>query len=108
MFAGKDTDLRYLNALYGLRDENLMCIESTFSSFILDFCRFIEKNWEHLVEAGDKGRFSVSLTGKGNVSPSPQQGKEPEKRSFSKARSRRNVPSARQGAGETFLCLSGF
>lgn len=36
-------------------------------------------------------------------SPSPQQGKEPEKRSLSRARSRRNVPSAGQGAGDTSL-----
>ena len=60
-FAGKDTDSRYLYALYSLRDENLMCIESTFSSFILDFCRFIEKNWDVLVRDIDAGTISEDV-----------------------------------------------
>lgn len=60
-FAGKDTDSRYLYALYSLRDENLMCLESTFSSFILDFCRFIEKNWDVLVRDIDAGTISEDV-----------------------------------------------
>ena len=60
-FAGKDMDSRYLYALYGLRDESLMCIESTFSSFILDFCHFIEKNWTALVRDIDAGTISEDV-----------------------------------------------
>lgn len=60
-FAGKETDSRYLYALYGLRDESLMCIESTFSSFILDFCRFIEKNWTALVRDIAAGTISEDV-----------------------------------------------
>ena len=66
-FAGKDTDSRYLFALYSLRDESLMCIESTFSSFILDFCRFIEKNWEVLVRDIDAGTISQDVRLPGQV-----------------------------------------
>ena len=60
-FAGQDTDSRYLYALYALRDEGLMCIESTFSSFIFDFCRFIEKNWEVLVQDIEAGTISEDV-----------------------------------------------
>ena len=60
-FAGKNTDSRYLYALYGLRDEHLKCIESTFSSFILDLSRFIEKNWEELVRDIASGTISENV-----------------------------------------------
>ena len=44
-FSPKGTDVRYLNARFGLCDKELNNINCTFTGFLLDFCRDIEKNW---------------------------------------------------------------
>ena len=60
-FSPKGTDVRYLNARYALCDKDLNNINCTFTGFILDFCRYIEKNWRFLVSDIEKGIISESV-----------------------------------------------
>jgi hypothetical protein len=60
-FAGKGTDVRYLNARYTLADRELNNIDCTFTGFLLDFCRYIEKNWELLVKDIEEGTIDESV-----------------------------------------------
>lgn len=55
VFAGKGIDTRYLNARYALCDRDVNNIICTFTGFLLDFCRYIEKNWKLLVNDIEKG-----------------------------------------------------
>jgi hypothetical protein len=61
VFAGKGTDVRYLNARYALCDKDLNNIVCTFTGFLLDFCRYIEKNWELLVRDIENGTIDESV-----------------------------------------------
>ncbi len=61
IFAVKGTDTRYLNARYSLADKDLNNILCTFTGFLLDYCRYIEKNWEMLVEDIEKGTINESV-----------------------------------------------
>lgn len=61
VFAGKGVDTRYLNARYALCDKDVNNIVCTFTGFLLDFCRYIEKNWELLVNDIEKGTIDESV-----------------------------------------------
>jgi len=61
VFAPKGTDTRYLNARYTLCDKDLNNIVCTFTGFLLDFCRYVEKNWELLVNDIEKGVIDGSV-----------------------------------------------
>ena len=61
VFADAGTDTRYLNARYSLCDKDLNSIICTFTSFLLDFCRYIEKNWELLVSDIEAGTINGSV-----------------------------------------------
>ena len=61
VFAAKGTDNRYLNARYSLCDRDMHDIVCTFTGFLLDFCRYIEKNWELLVNDIEKGVIDDSV-----------------------------------------------
>ena len=60
-FAPKGTDTRYLNARYSLCDKDLNNINCTFTGFLLDLCRYIEKNWRLLVDDIEKGVIDESV-----------------------------------------------
>jgi hypothetical protein len=60
-FAPKGTDTRYLNARYSLCDRDLNNINCTFTGFLLDLCRYIEKNWRLLVNDIEKGVIDESV-----------------------------------------------
>lgn len=60
-FSPKGTDARYLNSRFGLCDKDLNNINCTFTGFLLDFCRYIEKNWRLLVSDIEKGVISKSV-----------------------------------------------
>lgn len=60
-FSPKGTDTRYLNARYALCDKDLNNINCSFTGFILDFCRYIEKNWKLLVNDIEKGVIDESI-----------------------------------------------
>lgn len=60
-FSPKGTDVRYLTARYALCDKDLNNINCTFTGFILDFCRYIEKDWALLVSDIEKGIISESV-----------------------------------------------
>lgn len=61
VFASKDTDARYLNARYSLCDRDLNNIICTFTGFLLDFCRYVEKNWELLVDDIEHGTINEEI-----------------------------------------------
>ncbi len=61
VFAVKGTDNRYLDARYSLCDKYLNNILCTFTGFLLDFCRYIEKNWRMLVDDIEKGIINDSI-----------------------------------------------
>lgn len=60
-FAPKGTDTRYLNARYSLCDRDLNNINCTFTGFLLDFCRYVEKHWELLVKDIETGEIDPSV-----------------------------------------------
>ncbi len=60
-FSPKKTDARYLTARYALCDRDINNINCTFTGFVLDFCRYIEKNWRLLVSDIEKGVISSSV-----------------------------------------------
>lgn len=61
VFAKKGVDTRYLNARYALCDKDVNNIVCSFTGFLLDFCRYIEKNWEMLVNDIEKGVINESV-----------------------------------------------
>ena len=61
VFAAKGTDVRYLNARYALSDKDVNNIICTFSGFLLDLCRYIEKNWELLVRDIENGTIDEGV-----------------------------------------------
>ena len=61
VFAPKGTDTRYLNARYSLCDRDLNNIVCSFTGFLLDFCRYVEKHWELLVKDIEKGVIDDSV-----------------------------------------------
>lgn len=52
------TNTRYLHALYALRDPNVSFMSCTFFSFMLEQLRYIQRNWQMLVEDIEKGRVT--------------------------------------------------
>lgn len=61
VFAGKGTDVRYLSARYSLCDKELNNITCTFTGFLMDFCRYVEKHWEIIVNDIEKGTIDESV-----------------------------------------------
>ena len=60
-FAPKGTNTNYLNARYALSDRDINNINCSFTGFLLDFCRYIEKNWKLLVNDIEKGVIDESI-----------------------------------------------
>ncbi|MBR1442523.1 MAG: GH3 auxin-responsive promoter family protein [Firmicutes bacterium] len=60
-FAPKGTDTGYLNARYALCDKDINNINCSFTGFLLDFCRYIEKNRKLLVNDIEKGIIDESI-----------------------------------------------
>lgn len=56
-----DTDTKYLHARFGIAERDLTHICCTFSSFILDIFRYLEKNWEMLCDDIEKGTINDSI-----------------------------------------------
>ncbi|MBQ3426525.1 MAG: GH3 auxin-responsive promoter family protein [Clostridia bacterium] len=60
-FAVTGTDTRYLHARYALIDPAPTRIACSFMSFTLEFLRYIESNWEMLVDDIEKGTIDESI-----------------------------------------------
>ncbi|HAG04152.1 MAG TPA: hypothetical protein DCG28_01820 [Lachnospiraceae bacterium] len=60
-FAPTGTDTRYLNARFALCDKDINNVNCSFTGFLLDFCRYIEKNWKMLVKDIEKGVIDESI-----------------------------------------------
>jgi hypothetical protein len=83
-FPEQDTNSRYLHARFGLMDKNIVSIQSAFFNFVLEIFRFIESNWELLVDDIEKGtinqKISLSQTVRdkieGELEPMPERASE--------------------------------
>lgn len=60
-FPGPDTNTRYLHARFGLMDKNATSVGASFFSFYLELLRYIEKNWEMLVDDIETGTIDPSI-----------------------------------------------
>lgn len=56
-----DTNTRYLHARFGLMDKNITSAGASFFSFFLELLRYIEKNWEILVDDIETGTIDPSI-----------------------------------------------
>lgn len=56
-----DTNTRYLHARFGLMDKNATNVGASFFSFYLELLRYIEKNWEMLVNDIETGTIDPSI-----------------------------------------------
>lgn len=54
-------DLKYLKALYGLKDRSINSLIAPFLPAIIDSLYYIEKNWESLVEDIEKGKINPNI-----------------------------------------------
>lgn len=60
-FAGPGVNTKYLHARYALSDNKVTKLTCSFASIIMDFFRYIEKNWKLLVEDIEKGAIDNSI-----------------------------------------------
>lgn len=58
LFDGKDVDFRYINARFGLEDKGTIYIFGVFIKEFTDQLRYLEKNWEVIVDDIEKGTVS--------------------------------------------------
>jgi len=61
IFPQPDTNTRYLHARFGLMDKWITNVTATFASFFLEILRYIEHNWEMLVNDIEKGTIDPSV-----------------------------------------------
>ncbi len=61
IFPKNGTDTRYLHARFGLMTDDVRTITTTFYSFLLEQLRYIEKNWEMLVDDIENGTIDISV-----------------------------------------------
>lgn len=79
-----DTNTRYLHARFGLMDKNITSAGASFFSFFLELLRYIEKNWEILVNDIETGTIDPSIKMSSDVrksllakiEPQPERAKE--------------------------------
>lgn len=61
MFPRPDTNTRYLHARFGLMDENISSISSSFCSYFLEIMRYIEKHHEMITDDIENGTLHESI-----------------------------------------------
>lgn len=54
-------DARYLQARFGLMDKSIQVLSGTFHCYVVETLRYIEKNWQMLVDDIEKGTISASV-----------------------------------------------
>ena len=57
----KDINMRYINARFGLEEENVICINSVFLSTLIDLLKYIEDNKEMLLKDIENGTIDKSI-----------------------------------------------
>ncbi|MDR3292462.1 MAG: GH3 auxin-responsive promoter family protein [Methanobrevibacter sp.] len=84
MFPEIDTNTRYLHARFALMDRDIVNITMAFLNFLLEIMRYIESDWELLVNDIEKGTIDESIKMSNEVresllekiSPMPERAKE--------------------------------
>jgi len=66
-FPEEDTNSRYLHIRFALMDKNIVTIQSAFFNFILEIFRYIESDWEILVDDIEKGTINPKISLSQNV-----------------------------------------
>ncbi|MCH3943334.1 MAG: GH3 auxin-responsive promoter family protein [Atopobiaceae bacterium] len=61
LFATADTDTRYLHMRYALADGKASYINFSFVSILLDMMRYVEDNWQMLVDDIERGTISPTV-----------------------------------------------
>ena len=57
----KDVDMKYINARFGLEEENVICINSVFLSTLTDLLKYIEDHKEMILKDIEKGTIDESI-----------------------------------------------
>ncbi|KZX16850.1 GH3 auxin-responsive promoter [Methanobrevibacter cuticularis] len=60
-FPENDTNTRYLHARFGLMDKNIGMVQCAFYNFFLEILRYIESDWELLVNDIEKGTIDETI-----------------------------------------------
>lgn len=84
IFPQKGTNTRYLHARFALVDDTPNFLTVSFYSFALDLFRYIESNWELLVDDIENGTIDLSIkmpdevrkSLEGKIAPMPERAKE--------------------------------
>lgn len=61
LFPAPNTNTRYLHARFALMDKDIVGATVTFYSFFLELMRYIENNWQMLVDDIEKGTIDMSV-----------------------------------------------
>lgn len=99
LFPESGTDARYLQARFGLACDDITQICCTFLSYAAEIMRYIEKNWEMLVDDIDKGTINEGVRLPDGVREKLLKKIEPDPE---RARELREV--FQKGFGEPFAC----
>ena len=62
IFPEPETNTRYLHARFGLMDRSLTSIAANFLGFLQEVYRYMEQNWELIVNDIEKGTIDPSIT----------------------------------------------
>ncbi len=57
----KDVDMKYINARFGLEQENVICINSVFSTALTDLLKYIEVNEKIILKDIENGTIDESI-----------------------------------------------
>lgn len=61
IFPEAETNTRYLHARFGLQDRELTNISANFLGYLLEILRYMEQNWEMLVDDIEQGTIHPSI-----------------------------------------------
>lgn len=61
LFPAPNTNTRYLHARFALMDKDIVGATATFYSFFLELMRYIENNWQMLVDDIENGTIDMSV-----------------------------------------------
>ncbi|MDR3063714.1 MAG: GH3 auxin-responsive promoter family protein [Methanobrevibacter sp.] len=77
-FPENDTNTRYLHTRFGLMEKNIGMVQCAFYNFFLEILRYIESDWELLVNDIEKGTINETIKMSNKVRESLMEKIEPE------------------------------
>ena len=61
IYPESETNTRYLHARFGLMDQDLTNMAANFLGFLLEVLRYMEQNWELLVNDIEQGTIDLGI-----------------------------------------------